>query len=98
MSVVNSKYDDMYSFFNNENKKCCNCDEVICRYPFMCWWGEVAFCGECCHKIKGGFTADLIQVAATVEIQNLCNRYHDRMLVRESRGALERKGAREGLK
>jgi hypothetical protein len=46
------------------------------QYPYLEWHrsnqGEhIRICGKCCQKIKKGFTADLIQITASMELREL---------------------------
>jgi len=54
------------------NRKCAVCGNKV-EYPFLHWDSPAAMCicGDCCHEIKRGLTADLIQIAAIVDLQKL---------------------------
>lgn len=71
MSAITGKHDDHCGTLRHPERKCAECNKEIYRYPFL-EWNSVRFCGDCCHKIKKGFTADLIHVAAIVELQKQC--------------------------
>jgi len=74
-------------YFDDKSKaRCCGCGDAILCYPFLSWvvgsrQSEIYFCGECCQQIKRGFTADLIQVTAIMELQALGS---DTVLIRRT--------------
>jgi len=50
---------------------CMICGDSL-RYPYLEWHTDkqnrhIVICGRCCQKVKKGFVADLIQVAASME-------------------------------
>jgi hypothetical protein len=95
MSVFNTKYDDVC---NHHEKSKCNICEHRLTFPFMCWEGAnppITICGHCCQEIKRGFTADLVQLAATMEMQGLGYRFGDTVLVRRSTKRLEAEGEKQ---
>jgi uncharacterized CHY-type Zn-finger protein len=56
---------------------CMICGDSL-RYPYLEWHTDkenrhIVICGRCCQKIKKGFVADLIQVAASMELRDLNN-------------------------
>jgi hypothetical protein len=54
------------------DKKCGICNGQL-RFPYLHWQGATALfiCGPCCVAAKKGLTADIIQLAAIVEIQQI---------------------------
>jgi hypothetical protein len=88
MSVIVDKYSDHASATMGD---CLVCRGRL-RYPILQWNERLAICGECCVGIKKGFTADLIQVAAIVELNDLG--YRDHTFVRKNKKQLEREAAR----
>jgi hypothetical protein len=92
MSVINTRHD--YHSDCRDSHKCSVCDDGL-DYPFICWVGEGAglyICGPCCRRIKDGLMADLIQLAATMDLRALkLSAYtNDTVtLVRSSRQKLE---------
>lgn|SRR5262249_49632025 len=71
MSVMNTKYD--LGPYHHDVDKCSLCDEPL-HFPFLFWregGPSLCICGTCCQKIKGRFIADLIQVAAIMDINAL---------------------------
>jgi hypothetical protein len=68
-------------------------------YPFLCWQrftktgDDINLCGHCCQKIKKGFIADLIQIAACMEISDLYPNT-DMRLVRTSEQTLDHEAER----
>jgi hypothetical protein len=94
MTVINTQYD----YYQGEPGNCVLCSSPL-RYPFL-HWDVIKICGPCCRHIKAGFIADLIQVAASVDIQSLGGRDHsgyyaNARLVRRSAQELESAGQRE---
>ena len=74
MAVINSANDDL---LHRGHGPCMICGDPL-RYPFLEWHAEkenrdIVICGRCCQKIKKGFMADLIQIAATMELWHLHN-------------------------
>jgi hypothetical protein len=53
-------------------------------YPFVQWRGhtDIVICSRCCSQIKSGLMADMIQVAANLDLISLG--YRDTILVRGS--------------
>jgi hypothetical protein len=82
--MITGHDNDFYAVLENK-ERCTNCGHRIERYPFLHWHGtpDILFCGKCCHEIKAGFAADLINVAATVELQALCPAYRSHSFTRQ---------------
>ena len=77
MSVINSARDDL---LRRGRDPCRLCGDPL-RYPYLEWQAgredrDIVICGRCCQKIKKGFMADLIQIAATMELRDLNYPYH----------------------
>jgi len=76
MSVINSACD-----LRLAHGPCILCGHQL-QYPFLEWHRDseegqhISICGKCCQKIRKGFTADLIQVAASMDIRQLNNGPH----------------------
>ena len=68
MSVVTNKYD--VCLRNHINKQPCLVCGNLVRYPFL-EWDNIQICGPCCQRIKQGFTADLIHVAAIMDLHDI---------------------------
>jgi hypothetical protein len=86
MSVLNYSFDMGHGVREN----CTLCGTKLARFPILHWNGtakgtNISICGTCCQKIKVGFMEDLIQIAATIEMQQ----------VRGSDTAFERTSQRE---
>jgi hypothetical protein len=82
MSVILSKEDDFQRVgFGQRHAPPC----FHCRGPCHYWDGEpeLFICSGCCHRIKNGLVADMVQVAAIVDLIRLG--YRDAVLVRENR-------------
>src|SRR5262249_16142123 len=84
MAVINSTCD-----LRVGHGPCMLCGEGL-LYPYLEWRAEkengkgIVICGRCCQKIKKGFMADLIQIAAGMELRDLhMNGFRD-LLIRES--------------
>jgi hypothetical protein len=77
--------------------RCIVCEREICRYPFLHWSADFCICGECCREIRFGLTADLIQIAAIKDIQDLTRdyRYRGETLVRGTTPHLEAEAKKE---
>jgi recombinational DNA repair protein (RecF pathway) len=82
---MTSEADD-YSDGAMDREPCAVCGEKL-SYPFLAWPREggpgVFICSRCCKKIKTGFTADLVHVAAISELHDLG--YHQTILKRTDR-------------
>jgi hypothetical protein len=93
MAIVNSRYDR-----RNCASTCLLCSRML-HYPFLCWQGhtkadgDINLCGRCCQKIRNGFIADLIQIAASMEIRELYPNAGMR-LVRTTKERLDHEGER----
>jgi hypothetical protein len=92
MSIVNTKYDDVYGVVADH--KCCdNCGERLYHYPFLYWSGvddDILLCSECCKQIKRGLIADIIQLAAIAELRDIG--YGVNTLVRSNVAQLDEEG------
>src|SRR5690606_8467045 len=53
-------------------EKCNMCGSSL-SYPFLFWWGEkdIFICGQCSAKCKEGLMADLVQIAAIMELRRV---------------------------
>jgi hypothetical protein len=49
------------------NGPCLVCGDAL-RFPFLVWEG-IRVCSGCCLKIKNGFMADMIHLAAIAELR-----------------------------
>ena len=73
MSVINSAFD-----LRLAHGPCTLCGHQL-QYPYLEWHRDskegqhISICGKCCQKIRKGFTADLIQVTASMDIRQLNN-------------------------
>jgi hypothetical protein len=87
MSVVTNKHDD-YRGSIKRGERCNLCGTKV-WYPFLVWDEEriIHICDDCCHKIRNGFIADLVQIAAIVDLRRL---YPGFTLTRHDRQTLER--------
>jgi hypothetical protein len=85
MTVVISEH-DIYAPRSDTKPSCTVCGIDHLHYPFLWWQGEtdICICRWCCAKIKAGFTADLVQVAAIVEMQAVNSAYSTSTLQRRS--------------
>jgi hypothetical protein len=92
MSVILSKEHDFQcvGFGQRHAQPCFHCGGP-CHYPFTHWDGnpELFICMRCCAQIKAGLMADLVQVAANLDLISLG--YRDAILVRESRASLKQR-------
>jgi hypothetical protein len=94
MSVILSKDDFRQVGFGQRHAQPCFHCGGPCHYPFTHWDGEpeLFICTRCCAQIKAGLMADLVQVAANLELINLG--YRDALLVRESTTSLNKRLSR----
>jgi len=74
MTIINSARGDL---LHHGREPCMICGDPL-RYPYLEWHAErenkdIVICGKCCQKIKKGFMADLIQIAATMDLCDLHN-------------------------
>jgi hypothetical protein len=78
MSVVTRRIDDYYS---DPDSVCSLCEKQL-SYPHLVWTdnAKIFFCAECCHRIKRGLTADLVHIAAIVDLRKC---YGGLVLVRQ---------------
>jgi hypothetical protein len=73
MAVINCSFDaDVYGV----RKNCTLCGTKLTRFPILHWQviakgTDISICGPCCQKIKVGFMQDLIQIVATMEMQQV---------------------------
>jgi hypothetical protein len=83
MSVITAREHDheCVGFGRRHAQPCFNCNKPA-SYPFVHWRGhtDIVICSRCCSQIKMGLMADMIQVAANLELISLG--YHDAVLVR----------------
>jgi hypothetical protein len=88
MSIVTNKHHD-FSGALRDNAKCAICGYWV-RPPYLEWIAEttIRICGRCCHSIKGGLVADLVQIAAIVDLQEY---YPSFTLTREQECVLEKR-------
>jgi hypothetical protein len=95
MSVILSKEHDFQcvGFGQRHAQPCFHCHGP-CYYPFLHWDGEpeLFICTRCCARIKSGLMADLVQVAANLELRG----YRDAIFVRENRASLAKRLAISG--
>src|SRR5262245_25703704 len=86
MSVINTRH-DYWSW--HKIRKCSVCGDDL-NYPFIYWHGDngLCICAPCCQRNKDGLIADLIQLAAIMDLQKLKLSY-DVTLVRSSYKSLE---------
>lgn len=93
MSVITNKYEDhpCYRHSSERRGNCSECKEPL-HYPFLEWNNEVHFCGKCCQRIKKGFTADLIHVAAIMDLRDVG--YRQETFIRKSMKYVEDQGAK----
>src|SRR5262245_13141943 len=89
MTVVISEHDFCEGVADAAS--CAACGRKPLHFPFLWWRGEtdICICGKCCVWIKGGFMADLIHVAAIVEMQKANPGYAHDTLQRRSPHALK---------
>jgi hypothetical protein len=75
MSIVNTKAEGRFA--NPKKDRCHLCDGHL-NYPWLEWAEKktLFICSECCHRIKNGFTCDLIEIAATVDLRRVDWRSH----------------------
>lgn len=66
MSVYTNKTD----YRETRANECIICDGPL-RAPFFEWNAKFVMCGKCVHKIKNGLIADLIHLAAIIDLQKL---------------------------
>src|SRR5262245_40338513 len=91
MSVINTHYEDWHDCCDNH--KCSICCGKI-SYPFVYWcdqYTQLCICGPYCQQNKDGLIADLIQVKAIMDLQDLKLSARDVTLIRSSRQNLEAK-------
>lgn len=71
-----------------EHSRCCTCGgELVLPFLLYCAGGDGLFlCGQCAHHVRNGLTADLVQLSAIVELQQL---YPNKTLVRRDTATLE---------
>jgi len=93
MSVINTKYD-----LPPKDSRCAVCGGPL-QFPFLCWdqagsGSDLCICGECCHRIKDGLMADMIQIAAILDMRKLrqLSDHHSVTLVRRKYEELEAEG------
>jgi hypothetical protein len=69
MSVVLTRHDWLHP---GHDARCSVCDEGLWP-PFVLWHAmhELYFCSRCCANLRTGLMADLIQVGAISELQQL---------------------------
>jgi hypothetical protein len=65
MNVITNCSHYMYNYY--KNNKCTFCNKPL-SIPFI-EWHSVFICGPCCRTIKEGLTADLIHVAAIMDLR-----------------------------
>jgi hypothetical protein len=86
MAVILHEADNTYT-----HRETCSACGYKLRFPFLLWQDgriDVCICGPCCQKIRAAdFTADLIQIDATMKLQELG--YRDHTLVRQKREGQE---------
>ena len=73
MTVIhNRQEDEIYGQAAGQDRKCTLCTEPL-DYPFLHWHGDgdLYFCTRCCGSLKGGFTADLIEIDAIRKLQSI---------------------------
>jgi hypothetical protein len=71
MTVINTK-DDVSLCLPDDVCNLCRGELVPPFFEWMCRGGpNLHICGRCCHTNKRGIIADLIQLAATVELRSL---------------------------
>lgn len=92
MSVIISEATDWWTT-SYPDSKCCVCQGRL-GFPRLDWKGSsLKICGRCCVKIKRGFIADLIHVAAIVELNDAG--YPGQTLVRKSTREVEAEAERD---
>jgi hypothetical protein len=86
--IVSSKYDGNLSQLGKA--KCSVCGDTLHHYPFLEWHCDqrILICPTCCQTMKRGFMADLIQLAATRDLQDVG--YSDHKLIRKHDVQLEK--------
>jgi hypothetical protein len=99
MSVFTNKYHDVqeFGFGGRHTNTCFRCGGP-CHYPFLHWDGKkpersLFICSRCCHEIKSGLMADLVHLAAIVDLRRLG--YVKETLTRESLSTIEARGERQ---
>jgi hypothetical protein len=109
MSVVNAKNDAFhYDWLGRHFGVCSLCEKAL-GPPFL-WWQtdqHIKICGKCCQRMRDarmapmfkaeGFALDLLQVAATADIQEL-ERFKGTCFTRSTVRAEEEAGIRETAK
>jgi hypothetical protein len=76
-----------------QERKCVLCDGKLWP-PFLHWHNQTLFiCGECCRQNKNGLTADLVHVAAIMDLRNLG--YLDQTLQRRGVKTIEKQIEKE---
>ena len=66
MSVINNPEDRAG---HTVVDSCSVCEQTL-RFPYIVW-EHIGLCRSCCLKIRKGFTADMIQLAAIAELLEL---------------------------
>jgi hypothetical protein len=89
MTAVLNEFDKAY---NPEIGKCAICDTSHLAYPYLAW-RALCICGPCCLEIKRGLTADIVHVAAIMELRALG--YRDDTLERTTYESLRGRMRRE---
>jgi hypothetical protein len=94
MAVITNAHDDCRGNSAIFDERCSICKEKLMQYPFIRWWAggdDVFFCAVCSARIRDGMMADLVQIAAIVEIQRIAPHYKNSTLVREHIPELEQR-------
>ena len=69
--VVTSRKDPRFRLAGKIH--CSFCEEPITQVPFIVWWStkDCYLCLDCCRSLKRGLAADLIQIEAIRELNEL---------------------------
>lgn len=90
MSVVTTSHDD---FYRSRGRDTCSLCSNPVNFPFLEWDHKILFCSKCCQRVKRGFVADLIQVAAIRDLHDIG--YPEFTLVRKDVKEIVREQTRE---
>jgi hypothetical protein len=93
MTIVTNKHNDYFGWLGHE---CCLCADRVYRYPFLGWSNQLIICAECCSVNKRGLIADLVHIAAIVELHKVDPEYNGQTLVRCNVSSLEKAGKKRG--
>jgi hypothetical protein len=66
MSIVTNEANDLFGV--KDQQKCAHCNYPL-RYPFL-HWDSFCLCGDCARSARKGLTADLIHIAAIMDLHD----------------------------